>query len=151
MERKSLYQPVVYKECLERLSKIGSDSAPQWGKMSAAQMCAHCSEVQAVANGDKDLKSPWIMKLFKGRIRKTVFGDDPYTKNSPTASQYVIKEEKDFGQEKDRLLVALEKFHSMSPEEALKIAHPFFGIVPLDERGWGMYKHLDHHLVQFGV
>ncbi len=151
MNLKSLYNPEVYAECLGRLAKITAESAPQWGKMSAAQMFAHCTEVQLVTNGEKDLKSPLLMKLFKSRIRKTAFGDVPYAKNSPTAAQYVIKDEKDFQQEKKHLLTALATFHNMEPAVAEHIAHPFFGKIPLDERGWGMYKHLNHHLVQFGV
>lgn len=54
------------------------------GKMNAAQMLAHCCEIQDVANG-KDLKgTPFLVKLFKNIVRKTVVGEKPYKKNSPT-------------------------------------------------------------------
>ena len=56
-----------------------------------------------------------------------------------------------FDKEKERLLKALDLFHSMDKEIAQSLKHPLFGKMTLEEKGWAMYKHLDHHLEQFGV
>lgn len=151
MTRKSLYDTAVYQECLDRIGAIKPDSQPGWGKMSAAQMFAHCTEVLMVTNGEKELKTSFLARLFKKRIYDAVFNDVPYPRNSRTSPQYIVSDAREFEDEKANLITALTTFHSMSREKALTISHALFGIVPLDERGWGMYKHLDHHLQQFGV
>jgi hypothetical protein len=110
--------------------------------MSAAQMFSHCAEILEVANG-RDLKNtPLIAKLFKGMIRKMVVNEKPYPKNTKTHPQYRQTTDKDFETEKKRLLLALDK---------LQIIHPLFGRMSRQEKGWSMYKHLDHHLTQFCV
>lgn len=149
---KSLYDPNIYQECLDRLAEITPETKPQWGQMTAAQMMSHCSEIQEVSNG-KELKgTPFIVKLFSGFIKKMVFNNKPYPKNTKTHPQYQMKGlSKDFDVEKKRLLDTLEKFHNEDPAVAAEIEHAMFGKVPRDQKGWGTYKHLDHHLTQFGV
>jgi len=44
-----------------------------------------------------------------------------------------------------------EKFHNENPVIAAEVSHTMFGKVSREPKGWGMYKHLDHHLTQFGV
>ena len=69
MEKKSLYSSEVYENCLNRIEQLTPETLPQWGTMTAAQMLAHCSEIQEVTNG-KDLKNKsFIVKLLRGIIR----------------------------------------------------------------------------------
>ena len=82
--------------------------------------------------------------LFKNKL----IDRKPYPKNLRTHPQYVVTDPKEFAAEKRRLLDALERFRG---QRASAPAHPLFGEMTDDERGWGMYKHLDHHLRQFGV
>lgn len=151
LTKKSLYAPEVYETCRARIEQIQEDTRPQWGVMSAAQMFAHCAEVQEVANGKALGKTPLLAKLFKGFIRQAVVNDKPYPKSSRTHPQYEQREERDFFTEKQRLLAALERFFHEDKDEAVRRPHPLFGTMTLEERGWSMYKHLDHHLTQFGV
>lgn len=145
----SLYSPGTYQESLDRIEKLTADSQPQWGKMSVAQMLSHCAEIQEVTNG-KELKNiPFVARLFKGMIRKMVVGDKPFPKSSRTHPQYVETSDRDFEAEKRRLLGALEVF--VNREEREMPPHPLFGKMSTEEKGWAMYKHLDHHLSQFGV
>jgi len=69
MEKKSLYSREVYEKCQSRIEQLTPETQPQWGTMTAAQMLAHCSEIQEVTNG-KDLKNKsFIVKLLRGIIR----------------------------------------------------------------------------------
>ena len=147
LEIKSLYDDDVYRNFLSRLDTIKADTQPEWGVMNAAQMMAHCAEVQAVTNG-KPLDVTWFMKLLGGFIKKMVTNKKPYTKNMQTAPQYVITDEREFEAEKARFINELEKFRSLkdNPPE-----HALFGKMTETERGWAMYKHHDHHLQQFGA
>ncbi len=151
LAKKSLYSPNVYQGCLSRIDRLMQESKPQWGSMSAAQMFAHCTEILEVTNGKELKDTPFIVKLFKGMIRNMVVNEKPYPKNSKTHPQYRQATEKDFEVEKQRLLDALAKFVNMDKEKAENIKHPIFGKMSEEEKGWSMYKHLDHHLSQFGV
>ena len=149
---KSLYDAEDYQEILERVHRLEDSSQATWGEMSTAQMFAHCAEVTAVMSGRKTLKnSPFFLRLLAPMIRRAVFGAKPYPKSSPTHPQYRIAEQKDFQKEKDALLAELEYFYEQSNDADLKIRHPFLGGIDFKDRGWGAYKHLDHHLQQFGV
>jgi hypothetical protein len=150
MQQPSLYTPEVYDRCLARLDRLAEDTKPGWGTMTPAQMLAHCAEVQEVANGSRELSgTPLPLKLLGPLIRRAVVSDRPYPKDARTHPQYRQREERDFDAEKQRLLSALEAFRRA--EDAPPARHPLFGTLDHDERGRSSYKHLDHHLRQFGL
>ncbi len=148
MGKKSIYQPEVYHDILARIDKLSFESAPQWGTMDAAQMMAHCAAILDVSNGKPLENTPFVARLFKGMIRKMVVGEKPYPKSSKTHPQYLQSSSKDFELEKQHLLKSLEKSRKMEGEET---KHALFGALTKEEKGWSSYKHLDHHLTQFGV
>jgi hypothetical protein len=151
MKKHNLYDDEVYDTIVDRIHKLRQENIPKWGKMNAAQMMAHCSEVVEVYNGKKELQTSFFSRLFKGYIKKIVVGPKPYKKNAPTAPQFKITSEQDFYPEKARLLEVIDVFYHMEKDEAEQMEHPLFGKMTLEERGWAIYKHLDHHLRQFGV
>ncbi len=151
MEKKSLYDSQVYEECTKRVQQLTEEMPAQWGSMNAAQMLAHCSEILEVSNGKELKNTPFLAKLFKGYIRKMVVGDKPYGKGTKTHPQYLQRDSGDFQEQKSRLLSSLDTFHTMDKQQATSIRHAMFGTMSLEERGWSAYKHLDHHLTQFGV
>lgn len=145
LEIRNLYDKEHYEDLKNRAQRITKDQQPLWGKMNAAQMFAHCAEVQEVMNG-KSIDMPWYMKLFSGFVKKMVTNTKPYKKELPTAPQYVTTgEEHDFDAEKARFLEAITIFYERKDEKP----HPYFGSMTDTERGWAMYKHHDHHLQQF--
>ena len=152
MEHRSVYDPEVYREVTGRINELTAESTPEWGTMSVGQMLSHCAEVQEVFNGEKPLQNtPLFVRLVKGVIRKGVLGDRPFSHGLRTHPQYRQTEAKEFEREKVRLLDGLERFVTMDEAAAARIEHPLFGRMSRKERGWGIYKHLDHHLRQFGV
>lgn len=151
MPRKSILSPETHQECVDRIDKLTTDAQPAWGAMNVAQMLAHCAEVQEVFNGKPLENTPFIVKLFKGMIRSAVFNDKPYSKNTRTHPQYVIADQRQFEVERTRLLNALAKTAGLSENERRNLKHILFGSMTDEEIGWGTYKHLDHHLQQFGV
>ena len=69
MEKKSLYSSEVYENCLSRIGQLTPETQPQWGTMTAAQMLAHCSEIQEVTNGKELKNKSFIVKLLRSIIR----------------------------------------------------------------------------------
>ncbi len=148
MARANLYDFETYQHALARIERLTADSKPQWGRMDAAQMLAHCAEIVEVTNGKPLENTPLVARLFKGMIRKMVVGEKPYPKGTRTHPQYLQTSDRDFAKEMARLLAALDRFKQ---REGAETEHSMFGVMTREEKGWSMYKHLDHHLRQFGV
>ena len=146
-KKPNIFEPKVYENLKTRFQKIEANTSPLWGKMSAAQMLAHCTEVQEVCNGKALKNTAFFLKLFKGFIKKSVLNDKPYPKGSPTHKQYIISSQKDFDTEKQRFLDSLATFVKNTDS----IEHSLFGKMSSEERSWAIYKHHVHHLEQFGV
>lgn len=152
MEKPSLYDQTTREQAFERINALSAEAKPAWGAMTAAQMMAHVTATFDVINGEKKLEgTPLIARLFKGAIKNAVLNDKPFPKSSRTHPQYIVNDERDFEQEKGRLIGALERFAAIDEKEAAAVEHPILGTLGREERSWSMYKHLDHHLQQFGV
>lgn len=148
---KNLFDKEVYEEIISRLNLLKSQSQRQWGKMDVAQMLAHCKEAFKVPLSDKPLKRTFIGFLLGGMIKHKLHNDSPWKQNLPTAPQFIIKDSRNFEKEKNELLLLINKFHTGNPAAIEKIVHPMFGKFTGEQWGKAMYKHLDHHLTQFGV
>ena len=146
---KSVFDGSVKDELLKRFEMLQPNSARQWGKMMPAQMLAHCTETLRVPVGDLKVKRTFaslIGWMFKGMATS----EKPFSKNSPTADEFMIRDTRDFDAEKKRFAVAFEKL-ARGPSSITCLDHPFFGKMSATDWGHLMYKHLDHHLRQFGV
>ena len=89
--------------------------------------------------------------LFGWMMKSKLYDDVPWKKNLPTAPNFIIKDQRDFEAEKKGLTTLIHQFHAAGPEGITKFPHPLFGKLTPDQWGKSMYKHLDHHLQQFGV
>lgn len=148
MERKDLFDASTFEEMVGRINQLTPTTAPAWGKMNVAQMLAHCAEVLDVANGKPLKGTPWYLKPFGGLVKKVVLSDKPYPKDLKTHPQYVMSEPEDFTAQKERLLLSMKAMIALGRVET---KHPLMGHMTAKERGIAQYKHLDHHLTQFGV
>lgn len=136
---------------ISRIDKLTPATPRLWGKMTAPQMMAHCSAALRVANDEVHLPRMFIGHILAPFIRKNFYNEAPFPKNTPTDKSFVISDERDFENEKQRLKEQVNKFYKGGEASVTKHPHTFFG--PLTPQQWsiGMYKHLDHHLRQFGV
>jgi hypothetical protein len=148
---KNLFEPTTVDEVVSRIDKLQLTSPRQWGKMGPAQMMAHCSIAMDMASGT--LKPPrMFIGRFIGPLFKPIFTNEtPFRKNAPTAKPLVVGDQKDFAREQEQLKLKIRQFSRGGEARCTQHPHPFFG--PLSPQAWsrGMYKHLDHHLRQFGV
>lgn len=147
----SLFDKEPYFDIVARLQKLTPDSKALWGKMSVAQMFAHCTEAFKVPLSNKKAKRGLMGFLFGRMAKKKILGPEPFKRDLPTSSGFKIKDERDFYEEKQNLMTVMAKFYSGGPDYLASLNHPFFGKLTGDEWGWLMHKHLDHHFTQFGV
>ena len=148
---KSLYESADRESLLQRLAALEPEAMRQWGKMNPAQMLCHCSRALEVATGEKPKKQAFLGKLLTPFIRSSVFGEKPFSRNAPTDPTLVVSDERDFAAERVRLTELIDRFVQRGPAAAGNETHSFFGRLSGDEWGRLMYKHLDHHLQQFGA
>jgi len=148
---KSVFDPTDRDALLSRLNALEAGATRQWGTMNPAQMLTHCSLVLETATGDRPMKQKLLGKIVTPLIRSSILGEKPFSKNSPTDPTFVVSDAKDFVAERKRLVSLLNRFVERGPAEAGRQTHTFFGKLSGEEWGQLTYKHLDHHLRQFGV
>lgn len=148
---KSLFNTEAHAEILSRIDKLSESTQRQWGKMEVGQMLYHCQFPLKVALGKLTIKKPNpFMKLMFKVFKKSMYNDKPWKHNLPTAPGFRVKDGKDFPKEKQVLVTLINDFYG---ERDIKDRgpHPAFGDLTYDQWGQIQYKHLDHHLRQFGV
>ena len=149
MELKNLFDPAVRQEIIERINKLSPQSQPQWGKMNVSQMLAHLQMPMGVAVGSHHLPRTLFGRIV-GRFAKPIlYNEKPFKRNLPTDPSFIMTNlEKDFEKEKLGIVIMINNFKE---ENIVNELHPFFGKLTKEQWSKGMYKHLDHHLQQFGV
>lgn len=146
----SLFDVTGRAAMLARLDRLQPDAARQWGKMTAAQMLAHCQQPLRVATGELPLKRSLVGFLFGRLAKKKLLAPAPWKPGLPTAPEFKITDARDFAKEKAALLAIVKRFGEAGPAGLTTAPHPFFGPLTTDEWQALQWKHLDHHLRQFG-
>lgn len=148
---KNLFETDATNEILSRIDALQPSSQRQWGKMDIAQMLAHCSTTLDMASGRLNPPRILIGKLIGPFFKSILINEKPFGKNGPTDKQLKISDQRDFVRERDGLKQKVRQFHEAGESGCTRYPHPFFGKLAPQDWSRGMYKHLDHHLRQFGA
>lgn len=131
-----------------RIDSLNADARPKWGKFSAPQMVTHLNEALRMALGELPVK-PRKTPFKKFPLKQLIIYVVPFPKGAPTAPELLAGDSRELSAEVARFKELLNRFatssHVRMPE------HPAFG--QLSRNAWGRlgYRHIDHHLKQFGV
>ena len=149
---KNLFEATTADEVKARTGRLRQDSERQWGKMNAAQAAAHLAASMEMAVGDRLPQQMLLGRVIGGFVKPMVLGnDDPMRRNSPTMPGLVVSDERNLETERARLCALIDRFTAGGPQGCTTHPHSFFGRLNPQEWAILMYKHLDHHLRQFGV
>lgn len=149
---KNIFKIDTCNEIIARINQLNKDTKPQWGKMDVAKMLAHCNVTYELIYDNIHPKpngfAKFLLKLF---VKNTVVNEKPYKHNSQTAPVFIIKSDKDFDTEKNRLINYILRVQKDGESYFNGKESHSFG--PLTTNEWNnmMCKHLEHHLTQFGV
>lgn len=148
----NIFTKEVSDQIVNRINQLTPETQPQWGKMNVAQMLAHCNVTYEMIYTDKHAQPNFFTKIIlKTFVKKIVTNELPYKHNSPTAPAFLITDERIFNDEKIRLTDHILKTQQLGAAEFDgKISHSF-GKLNTTEWNNMFYKHLNHHLSQFGV
>jgi hypothetical protein len=116
--------------------------------MDAPQMVAHLLASVRMATGELPT-APKRTPLRHTPLKQLIIYVLPFPKGTPTARE-LQPVPGPWQREVDELRASLDRFVKRDRKGAWPV-HPAFG--QLSARGWGVltYRHLDHHLRQFGV
>lgn len=148
----NIFSSEVSQQVIQRINSLSKDTQPQWGQMSVAQMLAHCCVTYELVYENKHPKPNFLMKLFlKNFVKKFIVDEKPYKQSLRTAPAFIITEEKNFEFEKNRLIGFILQTQQLGEGYFDQKESHSFGRLNKIEWNNMFYKHLDHHLKQFGV
>jgi len=145
----SIFNKAANDLIIARINQLTPESKALWGKMTVDQMLKHTEAAVRVAFGEKELKINFMMKLLGKLLKNKVFNND-FGKNSPTAPEFVFVDQYDFEASKLALIKQFSRF-AEGEQSITLLVHPFWGKMTSADWNTLMWKHLDHHLRQFGV
>ena len=149
MELKDLFDPGVRNDILDRISRLTPQSQPRWGKMNVAQMLAHLQMPIGSALGIYTVRRTLLGKIIGPLVKGGMYNDKPFKRNSPTDPSFIMTGQvKDFEKEKQSTMDMISDFKEENIKNEI---HPFFGRMTKQQWSTAMYKHIEHHLQQFGV
>jgi hypothetical protein len=148
----NIFSKADVENVISRINALQPETQPKWGKMSVDQMLAHCNVTYEMVYTDKHPKPNFLLKfILKSFVKKSVVNEVPYKQNSQTAPQFVMKSSKDFEAEKQRLIGHINQVQAEGTTAFEGRESHSFGKLNAAEWNNMFYKHLDHHLSQFGV
>ncbi|MBK9708711.1 MAG: DUF1569 domain-containing protein [Acidobacteria bacterium] len=146
---KSLFEKSSRESLIQRMQKLDAQTPPKWGKFNSGQMLAHLSDSLRMAQGKLSV-APRISPLRIWPINSLIIYWMPFPKGAPTAPELISRPAGSIDQERSDLAGLIDEFSTRSSQTDWP-EHPAFG--RLNAQDWSVlaYKHIDHHLTQFGV
>src|SRR5665811_1582683 len=90
---KSIFDKTTRDELINRINLLNENSTAQWGKMNIYQMLKHCTLCEEMYLGKKKYKRAFIGRVFgKIGLKNLLKNENPLQRNSPTSSEFKIKE-----------------------------------------------------------
>ena len=149
----TIFDKTVADALRSRIVNLTPDLSAQWGKMNVNQMMCHVTDGFQMATGERpiaDRSNLLTRTLLKFVVVKLI----KMPKDAPTAPGLDQMKEGtkpgEFEDNRSDLIDALDRISDL-PDDHVWAAHPVFG--KMSQKDWGVlgYKHIDHHLRQFGV
>lgn len=133
----------------QRVSTLRPEARGRWGSMTAPQMVAHLADSLRMAVGDL-VCAPKASPIRYTPLKQLIIYWLPFPKGVPTAVELITRAPASWQAEIDAVNSLLEQFarrdrHDKWPD------HPAFGRMHAGSWGVLVYRHMDHHLRQFGV
>jgi len=145
----SIFDKTDNQSIIDRINNLKPDSQRQWGKMSVDQMLKHANETIIVAFGENQIKMNFVLKLLGKMLKKKMLNSD-FGENSPTAKEFIFTGNYNFDEAKAELIKNFSRF-TEGHQSITLMNHPFWGKMTYEDWDILMWKHINHHLKQFGV
>ena len=146
---RSIWQEEARQELTDRVGRLACDRPPEWGKFTAPKMVCHLADSLKMAMGDLQV-APRRLPIRYPPLKQFIVYLAPFPKGVPTAPELLARAPKAYGDDIADLQGLLARAGSARTTSTWP-EHPAFG--KLSKRAWGVliYRHIDHHLKQFGA
>ncbi|MBS1752364.1 MAG: DUF1569 domain-containing protein [Bacteroidetes bacterium] len=150
MKKNLLYQHSA-DSIIERIKKLQPGNKAVWGKMNATEMLLHanlCNEeiFTSVSSRRSTSFKQYLLRIIAlylaPHFKKGIKGD---SLKETTGKIETLK----FEEQKEKFIALIKKFPEY--KQPIRLFHIAFGNLSTREWGIAAYKHMDHHLRQFGV
>jgi hypothetical protein len=146
---------VLDKDCSEylvsRVQKLKPETAPFWGTMTTTEMLLHCNRVNEQLLTAEPLRKGTRIKQYIARCM-VLYVIPKFPKNARTPKRNVTKGQvnnESFAEQLEQFIQLIRRFPLR--DKPIELPHPYFGDLSTQQWGLANYKHMDHHLRQFGV
>ena len=140
-------------EYINRINNLTPETQRKWGKMSVDQVLAHLNVAYDLTfTPEKFPKPSFIAKFLLSRfVKPKITNEIPYKQSLPTSPAFIIADERNFEEEKAKLIGNIQRVQQLGREAFEGKENINFG--KMTAQCWNnmFAKHLNHHLDQFGV
>ena len=140
-------------EYINRINNLTPETQRKWGKMSVNQVLAHLNVAYDLTfMPEKFPKPSFIAKFLLSRfVKPKITNEIPYKQSLPTSPVFIIADERNFEEEKAKLIGNIQRVQQLGREAFEGKENINFG--KMTAQCWNnmFAKHLNHHLEQFGV
>ena len=145
--------PATLDSLIARLQALQPDTERRWGTLTAGEMLCHLGDgqewlLEQSGKPTPEVKPRPVLKWI------ALYSPLPWSKRAQTDASVDPKRDGtrpgDFEEDRERAIESLRKIAD-APAEALAPVHELLG--PMSARDWyrSVYRHVDHHLRQFGL
>ena len=140
-------------EYINRINNLTPETQRKWGKMSVDQVLAHLNVAyDLIFTPEKFPKPSFIAKFLLSKfVKPKITNEIPYKQSLPTSPAFIIADERNFEEEKAKLIGNIQRVQQLGREAFEGKENINFG--KMTAQCWNnmFAKHLNHHLDQFGV
>lgn len=146
----------ISKEYTQLLKGLSADAAGKWGKMNGQQMVEHVAAFFAVSAGK--IKFELVTPLeHLPKYKEFLLSDKEFKENTKAPASVISEDAQplryaNMPEALENLQQSIIAFEDYFKDDKLKTTlHPVFGELNFDEWVLLHYKHVTHHLRQFGL
>jgi hypothetical protein len=134
---------------LGRLTRLTANARPQWGRFTPAQMVCHVTTGVGQGLGAIDLGPP-RGPLTHWPLNWLLIHVIPFPRGAKAAPEMFARIPTTWDEDMATLRAMIERYAEQDPDREWPASRVFGRI---SGRSWGVlqYRHLDHHLRQFGL
>ena len=150
-KKKDLLDNSAAENIIARVMQLQPLQKAIWGEMNATEMLLHCNLCNTqILSGDIPYQ-PTSFKQLLLRILALYIAPN-FKKNVASAPQNHTKgiiRQIEFESQRNRFIAIMHEFARRTTP--INLTHPAFGNLNTKQWGIAAWKHMDHHLRQFGV
>lgn len=145
----SIYNAAARAALIARIDRLEATAPPRWGRFTAPKMISHLISAVRMSLGEESV-APRPSYLSNRLVRFLVIYVVPWPKGAPTAPEMLARPPEQWSGDLAVLKQALERAARNGPSGEWA-PHPAFGALSGADWGVLLYRHVHHHLTQFGV